>query len=342
MKKKIDIYFIAKEAGVSIATISRFFNNSSVVGEVTREKIINVCNKYNYKPSKIASALSTKRTKSIALLIPSIKNPAFNSLVDGVGTIVSKRGYSLTLFNTKESIEKELEILDIINNRSIDGAIVSGVYGREEDRLFISEVEKRKIPCILVDRYIPDTDIPYVASNDYLGGKIAARFILENNHKNIGIISYETRVHIFKERVRGFTDVLKKEGIKEKYVIEVPRQIGKIEENLIKNRKALLEALLNDQVTIIFNAADFIAIELIKFLSENKIRVTEDVSVMGYDNILFSNFTVPRLSTIDHTMFEMGYTAADNLINKLEKNRFKDRIVIMDPKLVIRNSVRKI
>ncbi len=162
--------------------------------------------------SRIASAITTKRTKSIALSVPSTKDPVLSVLINGVETKLANKGYCMIFFNTKQSIDKELEILDIISNRIIDGIIVSEVYGSKKDRLFISKVQERGIPCILVDRYIVDTGIPYVASNDYYGGQLAAEYILENNHKNIGIVTYDTKIYIFNERIRGFVDFLKKKG----------------------------------------------------------------------------------------------------------------------------------
>ena len=189
-----------------------------------------------------------------------------------------------------------------------------------------------------MDRYIIDTEIPYVASNDYYGGQLAAEYILENNHKNIGIVTYDTKIYIFNERIRGFVDFLKKKGIREKYIIETPRQIGKIGETIIKNR----EMFLSGEVSVIFANTDLIAIHLMQLLLENNINIPGKISIMGYDNMFFSRFTTPKLSTINHDMFELGSIAADNLINKLKKNRFKKKKIIIDPKLLIRESVRNI
>lgn len=127
--EKATIYTIAKEAGVSVATISRFFNNTVLVKESTRKRIIEICNKYGYEPSKIASAITTKRTKTFAILLPSFKEPPFMDLISGAEYELSKRGYCLIVFNVRQSLEKELEIVKIIDNRFIDGVIFSGVYG---------------------------------------------------------------------------------------------------------------------------------------------------------------------------------------------------------------------
>ena len=337
-RKKANIYIIANEAGVSVATISRFFNTRSLVKKSTREKIMRVCKKYNYEPSKIASAITTKKTKTIAFLVPSLKQPAFIQLINGVELIVSKNGYCLSIFNARQSLENELKIVKIIDDRFIDGVIFSGVYGNENEKAFIFEMQKREIPCIMVDRIIPDINIPFVASNDYLGGKIAAKFLLDNNHKRIGIISYDTKVYIFKQRVKGFIDTLNKNGIREKFVLEVPLKYGKVEEYIHDYKSEILE----ERPTVIFTTADSIAIFLMSMLKENSIKIPDELSVMGYDDIIFSKFTYPKLTTIHHDMFELGKIAGENIINKLENGKYIKRNQIIDPKLLPRDSVLKI
>jgi LacI family transcriptional regulator len=336
--KKIDIYLIAKEARVSIATISRYFNNKSLVSSKTREKIHDVCEKYKYEPLSVASALNTKRTKSIALSIPSLRQPAFIDLITAIENVATSKGYSLLLYNTKEDIHKELDFLNVINKRTIDGIIVSGVYGFEEDKLFIDEIQKRNIACIMVDRYILGSEVPSVISNDYLGGRLASQYLLNNNHKKIGIISFNKEVSILCERIKGFTDFLQSKKLKEYFIEQVPLKVDQLEESLLKH----LNLVLASKVTAIFCMADFIAVGLINLLTSRGIRIPQDISIVGYDNILFSKYTIPRLTTIDHKIFEMGQFAANNLINKLERGNYIKIKKIFNPVLIERDSVHKI
>lgn len=336
--KKATIYIIAKEAGVSVATVSRFFNNPDIVSESTKEKIYSICQKYDYEPSFIASAITTKKTKTIAILVPSLKEPAFVELIGGAEYVLSARGYCLSVFNARQNIKKELEIAKIIDSRSIDGVIFSGVYGDERDKVFISEMVKRNIPCIMVDRIIPDIDIPCVASNEYLGGRLAAGYLIDNNHKNIGIISYPREVHIFNERIRGISTTLQKAGLKELFISEVPLEFNKIEESI---RSAMPE-LMDQKPTAIITSADSIAFFIIKILSEMGIGVPGDISIVGYDNILYANVFSPALSTIHHDTFELGKRAASNILYRLANGRYLNMKEMMDPELIIRGSVRKI
>ncbi len=335
---KANIYIIAKEAGVSAATVSRFFNNKSIVKESTRKKILKVCNKYNYEPSRIASAITTKKTKSIGLIVPSLKEPPFIELIGGAESILYENGYCLSVFNARQSVERQLEIAKIIDNRIIDGVIFSGVYGREKDKIFINEMLKREIPCIMVDRIIPDIDIPFVASNDYLGGQLAAEYILSNNHKKIGIVTYEREVYIFNRRVTGFMDVLEKNGLKPEFILELPLEFRKVEKTIMAHK----EKLLHNDVSVIFGTTDSIAIFLISLFLENNIKVPDKVSVMGYDNITYSRLIYPKLTTIHHDMFELGKVVAKKLLNRLENGDYENNKQIIDPKICIRESVKKI
>ena len=334
---KVNIYFIAKEAGVSVASISRFFNNKNLVKETTKNRILEVCQKYNYKPSKIASAITTKKTKSIAFVVPSLKEPSFVDLINGAEHEMSKNGYCMILFNTRQNIIREKDILDTLDSMIVDGVIFSGVYGGQEEKFFMAEIQDRGIPLILVDRVIPNINIPFVMSNDYLGGQLAAKYILENNHSRIGIITYSTKVHIFKERVRGFIELLNKSGIHEIFIREVPLEYKNIEESLVKEK----DFIIKSKVTIVFCVADSIAIFLSRLLGESNIKIPDEMSIMGYDNLVFSNLMVPKLTTINHDMYEIGRVAAENLIARLESGRFKKKKIIIDPVLLPRDSVKK-
>jgi len=333
--KKATIYKIAREAGVSVTTVSRFFNNPNMVREATRNKISEICSKYEFRPSSIASAITTKKTKTVAILVPSFKEPMFVELIGGVEYILSRKGYCLSVFNARQSIKRELEIANIIDNRFIDGVILSGVYGNEKDKIFISEMLKRKIPCIMVDRIIPDIDIPYVASNEYLGGRLAGEYVLSKGHCRIGIITYPREVYIMNERVRGFLEALGSKRQKECFIHEVPLEFNKIGPSI----RSFIDKVLNNRPTAILNTSDSIAFFLIRIMREKGIRIPEDISIMGYDNIVYSNLITPSLSTIHHNMEEIGKVVAKNLLHRIENGEYINMRQSIDPRLMPRESV---
>ena len=333
--KKTTIYKIAREAEVSVTTVSRFFNNPGLVKKSTRNKISEICKKYDFRPSSIASAITTKKTKTVAILVPSFKEPAFVELMGGAEYVFSRKGYCLSVFNARQSIERELEIANIIDSRFIDGVILSGVYGNEKDKVFISEMLKRNIPCIMTDRIIPDIDIPYVGSNEYLGGKLAADHVLDNGHHKIGIITYPLEVHIFSERIRGNLDALKSRKQKESFIFEVPLEFGKIESSI----RSFIDKVLDKRPSVILTTSDSIAFFIIRIMRERGVSIPEDISIMGYDNIIYSSLVTPSLSTIHHDMEEIGKVVATNLLYRIENGEYLNMRQIIDPRLLPRESV---
>jgi LacI family transcriptional regulator len=336
MSEKVDIYFIAKEAKVSPATISRVFNRSELVSEKTRIKILGICDKYDYKPSVVASSMRTNRTKYIGFVVPNLTNPFFFELLRGAEDFAGERDYYLVVFNSENSYEKELVFLDAIFKRRIDGIIISGIAGGKKDNFFTKEILKKKLPCVLVDRYIEGFNIPSVVTNNFKGGMLAADYLLKINNKRIGIITFELKIKIIKDRYNGFKKILDQNGLKEDFIIEIPVDSKNIIEELKKNK----EKILKNKIDAIFCLSDFIAIYLIEFLHNAGLKIPEDLSVMGFDNLAYSEFIYPKLTTIAQDIYKMGNLSCEMLFKSIigSKDNYVYKSKILDPKLLVRKS----
>lgn len=337
MSEKVDIYFIAKEAKVSPATISRVFNRSELVSEKTRNKILSICDKYNYKPSVIASSMRTNRTKYIGFVVPNLTNPFFFELLRGAEDFAGDRDYYLVVFNSENNYEKELVFLDAIFKRRIDGIIISGIAGGKKDNFFTKEILKKKLPCVLVDRYIEGLNVPSVVTNNFKGGILAADYLLKINNKRIGIITFDLKIKIIKDRYCGFKKVLDQNAITENFLIEIPSDTENIFEELEKNK----EIILKSKVDAIFCMSDFIAINLMELLNNSDRKIPEDMSVMGFDNIGYSQFVNPKLTTIAQDIYKMGNLSCEILLKSINENNINKLSKggkILNPELIIRNS----
>ena len=337
MNEKVDIYFIAKEAKVSPATISRFFNRSELVSEKTRKRILEICDKYDYKPSIVASSMRTNKTKYIGLVVPNLTNPFFFELLRGAEDFASEKDYYLVVFNSKNNYEKELIFLDAIFKRRIDGIIISGIAGGKKDNFFTKEILKKKLPCVLVDRYIEGLDIPSVVTNNFKGGMLAAEYLVKINNKRIGIITFDLKIKIIKDRYNGFKKILNQNNIKESFLIEIPSDSENIFEELVKNK----EKILKNKVDAIFCLSDFIAINLMELLNNSGRKIPEDLSIIGFDNIGYSQFVNPKLTTIAQDIYKMGNLSCEMLLESINENIINKLIKgdkILNPKLIIRNS----
>lgn len=337
MNQKVDIYFIASEAKVSPATISRVFNRSELVSEKTRNRILGICDKYNYKPSVIASSMRTNRTKYIGFVVPNLTNPFFFELLRGVEEFAGNRDYYLVVFNSENNYEKELIFLDAIFKRRIDGIIISGIAGGKKDNFFTKEILKKRLPCVLVDRYIEGFDIPSVVTNNIKGGMLAADYLLKINNRKIGIITFDLKIKIINDRYIGFKKILDQNALTENFLIEIPSDSENILEELEKKK----EIILKSKADAIFCMSDFIAINLIELLNNYGRKIPEDVSVMGFDNIGYSRYVSPKLTTIAQDIFKMGNLSCEVLLKSINENNMNKTLKggkILNPELIIRNS----
>ena len=336
MNEKIDIYFIAQKAKVSPSTVSRVFNRPEVVKKKTREKVQDICKRYNYHPSVVASSMRTNKTKYIGIVLPLI-NPFYSELLKGAEKFASQNDYYIVLFNSEDSYEKELIFLDAIFKRRIDGIIISGIAGGKKDNFFVKEIIKKEIPCVLVDRYIEGIRIPSVTTNNYMGGEIAAEYLLKNKHKKIGIITSDLKIKIFKDRYNGFKNRLNQDNTDEEFLIEIPMNESNILNNLSNNK----DVILSKKIDAVFCTTDLIAINLIEFLKINDVGVPEEVSVIGFDNIPAVKFIEPKLTTIAQDISNMGMLSVKLILEILNRPKTRSKSIVLKPKLVIRDSVKE-
>ncbi|MCL4417798.1 MAG: LacI family transcriptional regulator [Actinobacteria bacterium] len=341
MREKIDIYFISRNAKVSPATVSRVFNRTELVSKKTIKRVLDVCKKYDYRPSVVASSMRTKRTKYIGIVLPNMVNPFFFELLKGAEQYAGQKDYYIVLFNSENNYDKEIIFLDAIFKRRIDGIIISGIAGGRKDNFFVKEILKKGLPCVLVDRYVEGLGVPCVIADNLKGGEIAADYLLKNKNKKIGIITYELKVKILKDRYLGFKNILEKNNMSEGFLIQLPIDTVNILADLENHKKTILD----NKPDAVFCISDLIAINFIEFLKKNKVRIPEDISVLGFDNIPFTEMLEPKLTTVSQDIYRMGEMSAKLLINiindygKNNKSRYKNKVLL--PELIVRDSCIK-
>ncbi|MDT8336510.1 MAG: LacI family DNA-binding transcriptional regulator [Candidatus Izemoplasmatales bacterium] len=266
---------VAKQAGCGIATVSRVINKSGYVKKETRDKVEAVIRELGYKPNEIARSMTRQRNNIVAFILPNSKHFFFAELLYHVEEELFDIGYKLMLCNSSERLEKEIQYLDMLKNNRVDAIIL----------LTNNDVEKylnKKLPIVSFDRYFDD--VPYVASDNYMGGVLAAERLLAQGCKNIMFIGddaqgeyTEVRTDVSKRRI-GFFDTLKKHNIDNIINVEYP----------LKNYFVTVEQFTEllgpyTEVDGIFCISDFVAYTVIKVLESRGKRVPEDIKVIGYD-----------------------------------------------------------
>lgn len=333
-----NIYEIAKKAGVSHMTVSRSFNNPEMVNIKTRQKIIKIADQLNYRPSLIAQSMRTKRTNYIGLILPDIINPFFPEIVRGVEDCARKNEYNVILVNTDNDYKIETSSMYMFINRGVDGIILSGIAGGRKDKEFIKKIISRKIPVILIDRYIPDINCAYVITDNFKAAYDATKYLIGLGHKKIGVISSPQKIKIFQDRLKGFKQALVDSGLpyENNYVVEGEESI---ESGYTSIEKLLI---IDNKITAVFAMCDFIAFGVYKYLKEKNIKISEDISVISIDDIYTSSIITPPLTTMAQKKYEMGFKAAEILINGIIKKKNIKRNIILEAELMKRDSCRKI
>ncbi|MBY0064160.1 MULTISPECIES: LacI family DNA-binding transcriptional regulator [Priestia] len=329
---------IARVAGVSVTTVSRALNGYSDVNEKTRQKIAAVARELNYSPNTLARGLVMQKSKTIGLLVSgisreSVKDNFTFEVLCGVNERASTLGYDLILFNTNTMMQREKTYTQLCRERRVDGAIIQGI--KKEDP-YLKEVVESDIPCVLVDIPVHSNSVGYVTTDNALGAKKAVEHLAGLGHQHIGMINGHEDAFVSQERLNGYREALKECGLsfRSEWVVS-----GNFEEK--KAEKAACELLnRHKEVTAIFCASDLMALGALKACKELGLDVPKDISIVGYDNIVLASYSSPNLTTVGQEVYQIGYEAADLLIEMLEgKETNMERY--LDTKLIIRESTAK-
>ena len=323
---------IAKEANVSIATVSRVINNKyEGVGEETRERIKKIMKEMDYRPSGIARGLVTKKTYTLGLLVPDISNPFFPDIVKGVEDKASEMGYNIILCNSDDNTEKEITSIRILKEKCVDGIVCIGA--NNEDSKGMELLKEYNIPFVHIDRS-SHADCLSVYSDGGFGMYIMTKFLIEKGHKNIAYIKGSVR----NERLEGFLKAIGENGLS--FDNDLIYNGNYRLQGGIDGAKYLLDK--NKEFTAIICENDLMAVGVIEYLEENNIKVPCDISVTGYDDIYISNIITPKLTTIHQDTYGMGKISVEMLLKSIDGETLTKNEIILEPKLIVRKSVKSI
>lgn len=330
--KTTTIYDVAKEAGVSIATVSNVINGKGNVGKKKRDEIFKVMNRLQYKPSVIASALMGKKTYTLGLLIPDVSNPFFSEIARAVEDMAHAEGYSVIVCSTDNSDERIEKYLKLLEQKSVDGILIgTGV----ENANIVARLSEKSIPIVMIARETPDIAVHSVLTDDFKGGSLAAGHLLQLGHENVAILSENAKVSSSAERVRGFRFALFEAG----KMMDNKRIVACRSTIMDGKRAAALLLGGANPPTAIFCCNDMLAIGALQAAKECGVRVPEKLSIIGFDNTIMSAVTNPSLTTIAQPTDEMAKLAFGLLVSSPDgaTDAIRQRIV-MQPELVVRES----
>lgn len=324
-----NIQEVAKKAGVSVATVSRVLNNHSSVTVKTRLKVENAIKELNYEPSMLGRNLRNSESRLFLVLLPSVSNPFYTDIINGIQTTAIANQYNILLCETDSNPERENIYFNMVKNKLADGVVSMDPTVNKQRLMELAENHA----IILCSEYDEDGSIPYVTIDNELAAYQAVKHLIRLGHKKIAMINSDEKFLYARQRRSGYDKALNEFQIpiREDWIYHTT-QLDFYDG--IQAMRTLLQ--LREKPSAVFAVSDTLAIGALKEIKANALKVPEDIAVVGFDNISFSNMTNPTLTTIAQPMYKLGCTAATMLLKRIQNERIEN--MILEHELIIRDS----
>lgn len=334
----MNIKTIAKEAGVSVSTVSKVINGYEDISKETREKVWSVIKRFNYQPNQIARVLCTKKSWLIGLLYDvwnDYENEFFSEIIMSFKRTVEENGYSVLFLNLYKIKKENISYVSYCEQYNLNGVLVIGF---KESDPYIRELIEKEIPAMGIDTPTNGKKCGYVTSDNYGGIIKAVDYLYELGHRKIGFINGRMDMYVARERYKGFIYAMKKNNI------EIVRDwICNGDFSQESGYAAMKEMLKNNVLpSAIVVAGDDMAYGVIHAIKEQGLKVPDDISIVGFDDIRSARIFTPALTTIKQDKTMIGKAAAWSLINMINDKSFKAPVTIIPTDLIIRESARPV
>ncbi len=329
------IYEVSKLAGVSLATVSRVLNDSSAVRESTRERVHQAMRQLNYQPNAVAKSLASSRSDSIGVLVTELKSPFFTYMMGAIEKELRKHHKHVVVTASHAEAEREREDIQFLVSRSCDALIVH-VEGVSDE--YLIELCKGPVPVVIVNRYIEEVKEHCIYLDNELGGYLAAKLAIDSGHKDIVYVSGPRNKHDAMSRLEGHNRALEEAGI----ALD-PRRVytgNYLQTGGWEGYQHFRQQ--NIDFTTVICGNDEMATGVMSAARDEGLGLPRDLSVIGFDNMLFGNYTFPKLTTIENPIHKMGQMAAQIVMATVYKKTVPDIQNEFEPRIVLRDSVRNL
>jgi len=323
---------VAAEAGVSIASVSKMLNDPNYGSPETRARVMAAVKKLGYHRNNIARSMVKGKTGMIALVIPDVRNPFFTAVARGVEDVANKYDYRVMLCNTDEDPTKQRNYIDVLRSKIADGFIIA--VASEEDR-YLKRVDREKLPFVFIDRECPSIPADAVVVDNRDGAYKAVSHLTRLGHRRIGLIAGKRDTLTGRDRLRGYLDALRDDGLTVDETLI--RDGGFTTEGGYEAARSLLA--VGRGLTAIFVSNNAMTIGCLKALAEARVRIPDQIAVVGFDDSEWAEFFTPPLTVIRQPTYTMGTLAGEILFQRLEGSGPPERKeIVLKPELVVRES----
>ncbi|MFT8347795.1 LacI family DNA-binding transcriptional regulator [Clostridium saccharoperbutylacetonicum] len=323
---------VAREAGVSIATVSRVLNDIDVVNEDTKKKVLDAIKKLGYRPNIVARSLKTQRTKTIGILLPDISNQFYPEIVRGAEDVSNIYDYNIILCNSDLDIEKEKEYLRVLKEKMVDGVIYMSISLNSEILDLINELD---VKTVLVETKDRDGVLPSVTIDNVKASYDSTKLLIQKGIKEIAFIGVgKDSENAWGDRFIGYEKAMNEAGIK------IDQELVYFESMKVKSGYEGIQKFLKDKKKFkgVVCASDDIAMGAINALRDNKLKVPKDVSVVGFNDNFAASIFYPKITTISQPTYDMGSVAMRMLIKLLNKKELEEPHYVLEHELIERES----
>ena len=323
---------VAKIAGVSTATVSRVINSPETVRKQTRDRVCDAMKLCRYKYNSLARGFVTKRSQTIGLIVPTITNPIFAESTRGVQDYANKHNYQVILGNTDYRQEKETKLVQVFREMQVDGMLITTTNLKSR---MLKELQEDRFPFVLLYSTVRKGPMSCVGVDNFLGGYKATEHLIKLRHQRIamlaGSFSFSDKSY---HRWYGYRKCLRDNGI-----CYNPDYLIQSSYSLESGRQGVIRLMsLEQRPTAVFCSNDYLAIGAMEGARDEGLRIPEDLSIVGFDDIPMTSFIVPALNTIRQPAYDMGVVGAQVLLNHISVPSEKAVHRLLQTRLIVRES----
>lgn len=331
----VNLKQLAKILNLSISTVSKALRDSHEIGDATKERVLAKAKEMDYTPNPFASGLRRNKSKTVAVIVPEVANNYFSLAINGIESIAQENDYHVLIYLTHEDIDKEKGIMKHLENKRVDGVLMS-VTMNTSNQTHLSDFQQKGIPIVFFDRVCNEIETAKITTDDFISGINATNHLIENGCKDIAFLSLGDEISIMQKRKSGFLEALEKNNIKSK--TERIIKCGNDDEANYQLIKKILSS--KNRPDGIFASVEKLAIITYQVCKDLNINIPKDLKIICFSNLETASLLSPSLSTITQPAFNIGKTAAEVMFKYLDKNKtyIPNENIILQSTLHIRAS----
>ncbi|MDR2626847.1 MAG: LacI family transcriptional regulator [Dysgonamonadaceae bacterium] len=334
--QRITIKDIARELKISTSTVSRALADKWDVNPETRKAVLELAGQWNYHPNPISLSLKKRQSMTIGVIIPEFVNAFFPEVIIGIESVLVPKGYQILICQSNESYKNELNNLKALEDKMVDGFIVS-VSKETKNTDYFGHLIENNFPIVFFNRICEGLNASAVVIDDYKWAFLAVEHLIQQGRKRIAHLAGQDNLLVATRRKQGYLDALGKYGLPVDEHLIIP--CGLIMERGILGGYRILE--MQEGPDAIFAVNDPVAIGAMKVLQKHGIRIPEDIAVVGFTESQMATIIEPNLTTVEQPTFEMGKSAAELLLQQIKNKQdetWTTKTLVLEAKLNIRES----